>query len=101
MSDNSFGNDTNQDIAYLFLGGLAVLILTRLWSQKVKPVLESVMPSLRSGKPHEVLGMQLATADLIGAGVSLVAVLAIVGLLRGASRRRPQRSAERRDREER
>lgn len=84
MSD--IGDDTNQDLAYLILGGLVAVGVMRLWSTRVKPWLTDLMPSLKDEGQVQVGSFELATSDVVAGVVIAVVALVIVLTVRSSIR---------------
>lgn len=86
MSD--IGEDTNQDLGYLIVGGLVALGVMRLWSTKVKPWLTEMVPSLKDEGHVQLSSFEIATSDLVAAAVIVVVLLVIVLTVRSSIRAR-------------
>ena len=91
--------DTNEDLGYLIVAGVAVAILGKLWSSSIRPWLQRTLGLGQSGTTVEVAGLKLSTVDLVGVGVIVVAALVAVVSIRSVLRRR-RREKERRKKQD-
>lgn len=91
------GKSTADEVALWAMGFFGLFLLQRLWSTKIKPRLEEVIPAIKSGQEVALGSFSVSKVDLVVMGILAVAMLLAIVLVRSSLRSRRRRREQLRE----
>lgn len=88
---------TIEEIAQMAMAVLGVYLLWRVWSLKIRPWIEGIVPSIKQGDELVLGPLTLDKVDLVALGILVVAMLLLVVLVRSSLKSRRQRREQQRE----